>query len=125
MSNRPSRDPYPILFTDEDVERLQKAAARLSETIRAAASALESAFTANMLIVLGVPGEDLPPELLDTVTTVTAQDKEAGEKHHPCPYNPPRRPVKAVKAVCQFYPINKKRPQARSAIRRLGGRRRT
>lgn len=68
---------------------------------------------------------EIEPDEETLMTLLEAKRESQKHKTHPCPYNPPKRPAKAARAVKQFYPHSKSRPQARSHIKRRGDRRRT
>nr|WP_325297135.1 hypothetical protein [uncultured Dysosmobacter sp.] len=68
---------------------------------------------------------EMEPDEETLMTLLEAKRERQKHKTHPCPHDPPKRPAKAARAVKQFYPHSKSRPQARSHIKRRGDRRRT
>lgn len=113
------REVIVVSFDDKAIAKMLALKESMEDALEALRAALEIIHTN-----ASVSFEELAA-LFDVLTAKEPQEVKPKAKTHPCPYNPPRRPVKAVRAVKQFYPHPKKRPQARSAIRRRGNRRRT
>lgn len=106
-------------FDAEDAERLREAAARLAE---AAAKAWEgiAEIVSEFYAQAGMTAQEIQEALNGAAQA--AQEAEKQQRQRKSIYRPPKRPQKAISAVCKSNPViyRKGRPTARSSPRRGG-----
>lgn len=113
-------DHETFKINTEDMERLREAAAHLSATLK---EAWEGAIEALAEIYgwYGMTAQEVDEALYEAVQA--AQEAEKAKRRRRT-YQPPRRPQKAIPAVCKSMRICRSRPVARSHVQRRCDRKR-
>lgn len=113
-------DNETFKINTEDIERLREAAARLSATLQEAWEGIIEAL-AEIYGHAGMTAQEVSEALYEAVQA--AQEAEKTKRRRRA-YQPPRRPQKAIPAVCKSMRICRSRPVARSHVQRRGDRKR-
>lgn len=113
-------DRETFKINQEDMERLREAAARLSAAASQAWDTIIEAVS-EFYRQCGMTAQEVDEAINGAVQA--AQEAEKAQRQRRI-YQPPRRPQKAIPAVCKSMQICRSRPVARSHVQRRGDRKR-
>lgn len=113
-------DDRTTKINEEDMERLREAVARLSAAACQAWETIIEAVT-EFYRQCGMTAQEVDEAINGAIQK--AQEAEKAQRHRRT-YQPPRRPQKAIPAVCKSLQICRSRPVARSHVQRRGDRKR-